>query len=160
MPTITFRTCPDCRKQPVASIGAARCADCQQKHQQANDRYRNRRAANTFENSLPWRKCSHHIRRCNPICQAIWYGIRCNRPSTIVHHLVDPETAPHLRTDPSNLVALCANCHITSTGDAGKCSYSPTISNVAGVTYTYDHGTVEQPKPGTIAEALAWIQGR
>jgi hypothetical protein len=57
--------------------------------------------------------------------------------------LVDPETAPHLRTDPSNLVALCDNCHSPSKGDAGRCDYAPTVSNIMGVTSTHEHGTAK-----------------
>jgi len=152
MPTIEPPTCLDCRRAP-----AAKC-------QQQADRFRNRKVANTFENSSPWRKCSHHIRRCNPLCQAIWWGVRCTRPSTLVHHLVAPEVDPAKRTDPSNLVALCEHCHITTTGDAGQREYAPTISNVAGATYTYEHGKAatadEAPAPGSVAEAMRWMQGR
>lgn len=166
MPTIPNPTCQDCRQAPAASLHAHRCASCQAKHQQMTDRFRGRRDSNKFEKGNPWRHCSEKIRRDNPICQRIHFGVRCQNPSVLVHHLQSPEDAPSLRMCPSNLVALCASCHDPSyAGDRGGIDYAPTISNICGVTTTYAHGRVTTSPdgpaaPGTIADALRWMSGK
>jgi len=161
MPTITS-TCQDCRIRP-AEPRSTRCAGCQKANQQVNDRYRNRKAANAWENKSHWRNCSAMLKRQNPQCQRIWHGVRCLRPSEICHHLEDPISTPAKRLDPANLVCVCRSCHPTTTGDLGVGTYAPTIVHTVGITTTYTHGPADQQQhhaPGSIADALRWMAGR
>jgi hypothetical protein len=146
----------------MAEPRSTRCAGCAKTNQQAADRWRNRREANAWENSQAWRKCSQKLRRDNPICQRIHFGIRCTKPSVLVHHLFDPIAHPDKRTNPRYLVALCRECHPNTAGDLGVGQYAPTANNIMGVRTEYVHTTTAeaQPAPGSIAEALAWIQCR
>lgn len=163
MPTIDNPTCQDCRQRRAASYGAKRCAACQDKFQKQADYYRGRKSSNKFEKSVVWQHRSRKVRRDNPICQKINGGVRCTRPSTVVHHKIGPDQAPELRLDPRNLVALCSACHNpTVAGDAGGERYAPTVVNVCGVRTEYQHGTAtaspDAPAPGSIAAALASIR--
>lgn len=58
-----------------------------------------------------WKRYRALILAHNPICCRIWKGEQCTRPSTMVHHIRSPRTAPELFTTPENTIALCANCH-------------------------------------------------
>lgn len=161
MPTIAPTRCTDCGR--TAEPRSTRCAQCAKANQQVNDRYRNRKASNAWENRADWRNCSAMLKRHNPQCQRIWHGVRCVRPSEICHHLEDPISQPTKRLDPANLVCVCRSCHPTTTGDLGVGVYAPTVVHIMGVTTTYEHTRAadqQQPKPGSIAHALAWMQGR
>jgi len=160
MPTAPAITCQDCHRKPAAPH-STRCPDCGGASKKLRDYYKNRQASNEFENGTAWRNCSKHLIRCNPICQRLWHGVQCHRPSVLVHHLEDPASAPAKRMDPANLVALCRQCHPNTTGDPGGIAYAPTISNVMCVTYTYPHNPpMAEPAPGSIADAMRWIAGK
>lgn len=66
----------------------------------------------------------------NYICQRIIGGARCDRPSQVLHHLRDPQTARELY-DPRNGVMLCREHH--PGGRAGTpewregVDYAPTV---------------------------------
>lgn len=64
-------------------------------------------------NEYRWRKISTLVRSNNPICQFIDKATaqQCQRPSEIVHHLVDPKDAPEQFYDWAILVAVCAEHH-------------------------------------------------
>jgi hypothetical protein len=60
-----------------------------------------------------WRdRTSKNVRAYNPICQRLHEdGKQCEKPSNIVHHLIDPKDAPEKAHDWSILVATCTAHH-------------------------------------------------
>ena len=99
-----------------------------------------------FEASRTWRNASTKVRADNPICQHILAdGQQCMQPSVLVHHIVPPEQAWHLRLDRHNLVALCDACHPRTRGRDTE-RYTPTKVNILGTTAEYGHhARIQQP---------------
>jgi hypothetical protein len=66
-----------------------------------------------------WRDLADAMRRHNPICQHVdaATGVRCDQPSQMVHHIVDPKDDPSKFYDWRNLVALCNAHHSHSQGE-------------------------------------------
>jgi hypothetical protein len=64
----------------------------------------------------------------NPICVRINNGVRCSRPSNVLHHIVSPDVAPELFLTASNAVMLCENCH--PGGTAGTPDWKPNVHYV------------------------------
>jgi hypothetical protein len=73
--------------------------------------YRKQRPFNTDYASQRWKKLRALLTDFNPLCQHIEYGVRCMRPATIGHHLIDPKVDYSRFYDPSNLVAVCKAHH-------------------------------------------------
>ena len=102
-----------------------------------------------FEASRTWRNASTKVRADNPICQHILAdGNQCSRPSVLVHHIIPPERAWHLRLDRHNLVALCDACHPRTNGEDRE-RYTPTKVNILGTTAEYPHHGRAQAPPDT-----------
>ena len=82
-----------------------------------------------YENGRAWRWLAKTVIASNPICQAIETetGEQCHNPSSIVHHLVAPETCWELRNVVSNLCAVCPRHHAGGArGDNNRLDYVPT----------------------------------
>ena len=72
---------------------------------------RNDKVAEGIHSSSRWTRLSRQIRSERPLCE------RCQEegrlfPSTEVHHIRKCETHPELAYNPSNLRALCKECHL------------------------------------------------
>jgi hypothetical protein len=77
-----------------------------------------------------YRRFRDFLWRRNPMCARISKGVRCNNPSTDLHHLVSPEMPGGLAlflTD-SNVIFLCKNCH--PGGTAGTPHWKPNVDYV------------------------------
>lgn len=63
--------------------------------------------------SYRWRmKTRPNMLAYNPVCQRLFdSGDQCNKPSAVVHHLVDPKDDIGAAHDRGNLVAVCATHH-------------------------------------------------
>ena len=57
-----------------------------------------------------WRLMSEAIRTARPLCEICFAEGRVS-PSREVHHIVPITQAPKRRLDPTNLQALCHDCH-------------------------------------------------
>ena len=77
-----------------------------------------------------WSGTSKRVRSQNPICQRIlnvglYKNEQCHSPAVLVHHHHSPRNRPDLflkvydENGKSNLIALCAGCHIDSEGTDG-----------------------------------------
>jgi hypothetical protein len=94
----------------------------------------------------------------NPVCQRLFdSGDQCNKPSTVVHHLVDPKDAPDKAHDRANLVAVCAEHHPGGQrGETMGYRYCATIANhvihyhPGGQLPTW-HPKFHKPSPGSIS---------
>lgn len=66
-----------------------------------------------FYDSWRWRqRTSPLIRQYNPICQRIFDdGTQCNKPCTVVHHLIAPDVDMRKAHAWDNLVAVCDTHH-------------------------------------------------
>jgi hypothetical protein len=93
-------------------------------HVQNNDR--SNKDADECYKSAAWTKFSKFLRLRNPICQKLWKGQRCMRPSALVHHIVSPRMAPARLLDPTNCACLCRQCHPVTEG---------TVNWVAGIDF-------------------------
>jgi 5-methylcytosine-specific restriction enzyme A len=72
---------------------------------------RNDKVAEGIHSSNRWTRLSRQIRSERPLCE------RCHEegrlfPSTEVHHIRKCETHPEMAYNPSNLRALCKECHL------------------------------------------------
>jgi hypothetical protein len=56
------------------------------------DKARASDATRKMYNSVRYRRFREFLLVRNPICQRIENGIRCHRPSSVLHHLIDPDT--------------------------------------------------------------------
>jgi hypothetical protein len=61
--------------------------------------------------TVRWLNFRRMIITSNWLCQRLKSGLRCDRPSSVVHHLKSPRLYPDLMFVPSNVVALCPRCH-------------------------------------------------
>jgi len=121
--------------------------------------HRKTKAKNTYRRPLGdlysttrWQKeTSPMIKRHNPFCQVIETatGIRCDRLSAVVHHLVDPKDNVTLFHDPSNLVAICKHHHGHWRGEPENAPrwFAPTLGAlIFGIQASWPHP--EKPKDG------------
>ena len=128
----TPRACafPQCGKPTV--IGSKYCADhinSPETSERKYDRDRGKNDRTRHEYTLArWKKLSAFLRRRNPICQRIKRGVRCMKPSAVVHHLISPYERLDLMHVPTNCVALCADCH--PGGTAGTPHWQPNVDFV------------------------------
>lgn len=120
---------PDCRTptQPGQSF-CDKHSDQKRIETNATDKFRNRtNKVRQFEMGSVWRTVRKAFLTRNPLCQAIVEnGQQCRYASCVVHHLIAPEVNPALQIAWHNLVGVCKSHHITTTGDSGKLSYTPT----------------------------------
>jgi hypothetical protein len=63
-----------------------------------------------------WTSFRTVVIRQNAICQRINYGQQCTHAATLVHHLISPRVDERRFVDPTNVVALCVNCHPNDEG--------------------------------------------
>jgi 5-methylcytosine-specific restriction enzyme A len=77
-----------------------------------------------------YRRFRDFLQGRNPICQKINNGVRCNRPSSVLHHLVDPDAPGGLALflTASNAVMLCPSCH--PGGEAGTPNWKVNVDYV------------------------------
>jgi hypothetical protein len=109
-----------------------------------------------FYDSYRWRvKTSPLVRKCNPVCQRILDdGKQCEKPSEIVHHLIDPTRNPKLAHDWSNLVATCATHHPAGTpGETKGYLYCATIAPLEAI-YRHPGGLLPAWHPKYVAPAV------
>jgi len=59
------------------------------------------------------RKASERHRAEHPLCErcVMLYGAVDAKPSKDMHHIHSIRSAPHLRMDPNNWLAVCGPCH-------------------------------------------------
>jgi hypothetical protein len=74
------------------------------------------RQDNPLYDTSRWRNLQHKIIVADCFCRRIIAGVRCDRPSKIVHHLVSPRQRPDLMFVVSNLVAVCRDHHPNTEG--------------------------------------------
>jgi hypothetical protein len=94
----------------------------------AYNRDRNKETIYSMYNGTRWRRLTVFLRARNAQCQKINNGVRCQRASVLVHHLIAPEIRLDLFYTPSNLVCLCAECH--PGGTAGTPEWRPDVDFV------------------------------
>jgi hypothetical protein len=90
-------------------------------------------------NSSRWRQLAPIIRKRNPICQFLSdFGVQCQNPATICHHLVDPKDSEKLFWEWFNIVAVCAAHHQGGQrGETQGYKYAHTVGFSGQV---YSHG--------------------
>jgi hypothetical protein len=112
------KTCrePGCFKASIR--GSAYCEGHQRTNSaQAQDRWRKATdEISKWYHRAPWPAFKRKILNDNIVCQRLYDGVQCRNRSKLVHHLVSPRVLPALFVDPTNVVALCENCHPTSEG--------------------------------------------
>jgi hypothetical protein len=78
------------------------------------DRYRNDPIERLYR-SPEWFAFRAFIRVRNPQCQRIEKGVRCQKPSTDLHHLISPRVDISLFLVPTNVAMVCAHHHPAGT---------------------------------------------
>lgn len=58
-----------------------------------------------------WKRFCRMVLNRNPICQRIIKGEQCREAARVIHHLISPRHRPDLFLEPTNVLALCFNCH-------------------------------------------------
>jgi hypothetical protein len=67
----------------------------------------------------PWERFSKTHRTLNPVCQVISAdGRRCMTPAKAVHHIISPHVDNTKFFSPANTVAICAEHHNPTEGEA------------------------------------------
>jgi hypothetical protein len=97
--------------------------------------------------SQAWVKFAKLVRGWNPLCQHIdANGVRCLKPSQVVHHILDGRTNPSRRLDPANVAALCHEHHLNAPGETeeNNRTLAPTCVWINFQPIYHDH---PKPKP-------------
>lgn len=81
-------------------------------------RTEDRREANRFYASRPWRRLRKHYLIDHPLCRDCREAGRLT-PAVEAHHVVGRRKRPELALDPDNLMGLCKPCHSRRTARGG-----------------------------------------
>lgn len=106
MPSKALRYCsfPGCPER----VEKGRCKAHQQQGKRDWDQHRGNADQRGYD--AGWRKLRQVFLAMNPMCADCSASGRIAL-ATDVHHVAKVQDAPHLRLDPSNLMALCHECH-------------------------------------------------
>ena len=77
---------------------------------------RSAKRADEWYQGTDWTKFSLWLRMRNAQCQKLINGVRCQKLSQLVHHLVSPRVNMALLLEPTNCVCLCRSCHPITEG--------------------------------------------
>ncbi len=136
MPSRIPRRCgnPQCRTVGIFDSGY--CDPC--KHERSAKKYAERKREGRVFNADDDR-FRESVKMQNVFCQRVNNGVRCRRPSVIIHHLLEVASRPDLKYETANVVMVCQSCH-PRPDDADQGVFVPTCSTIMGIVIQEDLG--------------------